>query len=250
MLKKKSIILFLVVSFITFMVLDFGELYHFLTHGMFAKRSMYINLVLYLSRYKPMIILRDAMGLWGLLLPFVVIYFMPYYKKMVTEKHIYSIGKDNSIYERNKRLKKKIALINVLIYAINVGMYAFVGLTVSLIFTFADNKPQLPVLYSFDRVNFIILFPYVMLVVYLYTYFLLTVSENTTSNIMLMILFVVIYFLLAYLTVILFKETYSTVSFASVLGLKVSYLSILMSFIYPLVLYLIAKFEKKEIVYK
>ncbi len=250
MLKKKSIILFLVVSFITFMVLDFGELYHFLTHEIYAKRSMFITLEIYLSRYQPMIILRDVMGLWGLLLPFVIIYFVPYYKKIITEKHIYSIGKDNSIYERNSVLKKKIALINVLIYAINVGMYTIVSILYPIIFNPKDIKPPFPVFYALDRVNFIILFPCAMLVVYLYTYFLLTVSENTTSNIMLMILFVVIYFLLAYLTVILFKETYSTVSFASVLGLKVSYLSILMSFIYPLILYLIAKFEKKEIVYK
>ena len=225
------------IFFLEYVVIeDFFRLLHGKTH-----------LIYILSRYQLFIVVIDLFGLWGLLLPFLSVYFVPTYKRYLSKRLIYSIGKNNKYNEMKLAAKRKICFINCKIFTGFLATY----LIISTIYSTVYNKftaENLVILTDFTRPNLFYGYIVVIIILYLYTFSILTISETANSNIVLIILFLATYIFIGIATYKLIGDgEFSTFNFSYLIGTKTNPLFLLSSLVLPTVLYYFCKREKQEI---
>lgn len=200
-----------------------------------------------LSRYQLGIVILDFFGIWSLFLPFLVVYFVPTYKKYVDSRFIYNIGKSNDYNSILHEAKKKISLINCKIFTGILLVYLFISVIYCFLFN-KFNEKDLKMITDLWTPNLFYTYIISVITIYLYTYAILTLSENAKPIIMLIILFIITYLFIGIISYRITNGYFQSVAFSNLIGTDFCPLLLLSSLVLPLILYAGAKYESKEIV--
>lgn len=200
-----------------------------------------------LSRYQLGVVIIDFFGIWSVFLPFLVVYFIPTYKKYVDSRFIYNIGKRNDYNLILHEAKKKISFINCKIFTGILLVYLFISVVYSFVFNKFDEK-NVEMITALWKPNLFYGYIISVITIYLYTYAILTLSENAKSIIMLIVLFIITYLFIGILSHRITSGYFESLAFSNLVGTDLPPLVLLASLVLPLILYIGAKYESKEMV--
>ncbi len=198
-----------------------------------------------MSRYQLFLVIIDYFGILPLILVFLVVFFIPVYKRYRNNLYIFCIGKDNNYNKYLIKTKRKISLVNCGIISLFLGIYIIISIIYSIIYD-KLNEENLSIFFK-GRCNLFVVYIVVMIVIYLYTYAILTYSESVSSIPALSILFIISYILLTLATYRFLGDKLYISSFSTLIGTNANPLYLLSNLIYPVVLYIGSMFNKKDI---